>query len=87
VTPRDRDPGRGDDLRRPDGLPYFLTVSEAASLVGLTKVALRQRIARGAFPGICRLGNRSLRIETEVLLAAMRANGGRASSPTDEEVA
>ena len=74
------------DLLCPEGLPYFLTVKETAKLLRTTTQALYQRIYRDQIPGVCHVGPRNILIETERLLAWMRANGSRASSPTKEEV-
>ena len=54
-------------MKRPDGLPIYLTADEAASVLRTTRKAIYVRIERRQLPGVTRIGKRVL-IRTETLL-------------------
>ncbi len=53
----------------------WLTVTEAASFVGLSEKGLRNRIQRGDGPKIARLGARTIRIHSADLRAWIQKAG------------
>ena len=54
-------------MKRPDGLPIYLTADEAADLLRTSRKAIYSKIERGQLPGVRRLGRRVL-IHTESLV-------------------
>ncbi len=61
-------------MKRPDGLPIYLTVDEAADLLRTTRKAIYVRIERGQLPGVKRIARRIL-IRTEDLLSWLDQQG------------
>ena len=55
-------------MKRPDGLPIYLTPDEAASLLRTSRKAIYVMIERQQLPGVTRIGRRVL-IRTELLLS------------------
>ena len=55
-------------MKRPDGLPVFLTPDEAADLLRTTRKAIYVKIERRQLPGVTRIGKRVL-IRTESLIS------------------
>ena len=54
-------------MKRPDGLPIYLTPEEAASLLRTSKKAVYVMIERRQLPGVARIGRRLL-VRTQCLL-------------------
>ena len=59
-------------LRRPDGLPFFLTPHETADLLRITRKALYVMIERRTIPGVIRRSRRRIVFDTDVLLQWLR---------------
>ena len=57
----------------------YLTVAEAAEVLGVSRCAVFHRISRGQVP-VVRLG-RSVRVEAKSLVRTFRAGGERGGSP------
>ncbi len=54
-------------MKRPDGLPIYLTPDDAAALLRTTRKAIYVAIERRQLPGVTRIGRRLL-IRTDSLL-------------------
>ncbi len=53
----------------------FISVSEAATLLGITRAALDKRIARRQVPGVVRTAGRRVQIDRERLLSGLAKRG------------
>lgn len=64
-----------EKVERTGGSSLFVTVSEAAKLLGMTHGAFRRMAERGGIPScfIIRLGKRCLRVDREALLKWVRS--------------
>jgi len=54
-------------MKRPDGLPIYLTADDAAALLRTSRKAIYVMIERRQLPGVSRIGRRVL-IRTETLV-------------------
>jgi excisionase family DNA binding protein len=72
VTNLPRAKPNGVALRRPDGLPHFLTAYEAADLLRVSRKAVYVMVERGTLPGVIRRSRRRIVVDTEVLLQFLR---------------
>jgi excisionase family DNA binding protein len=55
-------------MKRPDGLPIYLTADEAADLLRTTRKAIYAMIERRQLPGVRKIGKRLL-ISASILLS------------------
>ena len=55
-------------MKRPDGLPFYLTADEAADLLRTSRKAIYAMIERRQLPGVSRIGRRVL-ISASILLS------------------
>ena len=65
-------------MRRPDGLPLYLTADEAADLLRTSRKAIYVMVERRQLPGVKRIGRRVL-ISASILLSWMSDQQGAPS--------
>ena len=61
-------------MKRPDGLPIYLTPDDAAALLRTSRKAIYVMVERGRLPGVKKIGKRLL-IRTETLLSWIDQQG------------
>jgi excisionase family DNA binding protein len=74
TLPQDATPGPSPA----NELPAVLTVEELAAYLRVNHKTVREAIARGEIPGVCRLGN-TIRIHTATVLAWLASGQTRVS--------
>lgn len=70
-------------MKRPDGLPIYLTPDEAADLLRTSRKAIYVKVERGQLPGVRRIGKRLL-ISASILLSWIEDQQGKSSLPENQ---
>ena len=67
-------------MKRPDGLPIYLTADDAADLLRTSRKAIYVMVERRQIPGVRKIGKRLL-IRAEILLSWIEDQQGAPSLP------